>query len=97
MFRKPWRYSEVQYSDVFWRYANETEYADTLKQQLAAYSAESKAKDLKNAKKMEVRAKEIMRQDIKFGDIINSAKLDFSGTDSESESTQLGFSESFIF
>lgn len=95
MFRKPWKYNDVQYSDVFWKYAEETPFASKMKNQLESYSMEAKKNDYAKAKKMEVKAKEIMRQDIKFGDIIDTAKLEYiNPVEGEEEA---GYTESFIF
>ena len=42
MFRKPWHYSDVPYSDVFWKYAKETNYYDILQKDLDSYTDEQK-------------------------------------------------------
>ena len=40
---KPWHRSEVEYSDVFWKYADESCYSDTIREIKATYRQEKKA------------------------------------------------------
>ena len=75
MFRKPWHYADVPYSEEFWKYAKMTKFYDLLQDQLASYTDEQKAKDLEGVGKLVELTKKIIRQDIKFADIGAEAKL----------------------
>lgn len=69
MFRKPWHYRDVEYSDIFWKYAKETKYYDELKKELEAYTDEQRQKDAKGGENMVVMAENIMKSNQKFTDI----------------------------
>ena len=71
MFKKPWHYSDVEYSDVFWRYAKETKYFDTLQNALKTYTDEQKKEDAIKGEHMVIRANEILSSNQKFTDIEN--------------------------
>lgn len=73
MFRKPWHYSDVPYSDVFWKYAKKTKYYNTLQEELNNYSDEQKENDIKGADSMQKSSERILSQPSgKFIDIIDS-------------------------
>ena len=74
MFRKPWHYADVPYSDVFWKYAKETEYFDDLQKELASYSEEAKKADSEGGVKLVQYSDMIMTQDVKFVDIIKETE-----------------------
>ena len=69
MFRKPWHYRDVEYSDIFWKYAKETKYYDELKKELESYTDEQRQKDAKGAENMVAMAENIMKSNQKFTDI----------------------------
>lgn len=69
MFRKPWHYRDVEYSDIFWKYAKETKYYDELKKELEAYTDEQRQKDAKGGENMVAMAENIMKSNQKFTDI----------------------------
>ena len=69
MFRKPWHYKDVEYSDVFWKYAKETKYYDELQKELESYTDEQRQKDAKGGENMVVMAENIMKSNQKFTDI----------------------------
>ena len=69
MFRKPWHYRDVEYSDIFWKYAKETKYYDELKKELESYTDEQRQKDAKGGENMVVMAENIMKSNQKFTDI----------------------------
>lgn len=69
MFRKPWHYKDVEYADVFWKYAKETKYYDELQKELAAYTDEQRQKDAKGGENMVIMAENIMKSNQKFTDI----------------------------
>ncbi|WP_125767097.1 glycosyltransferase family 8 protein [Lapidilactobacillus wuchangensis] len=45
LFGKPWCYAEVPYADLFWQFADQTDYQDELRAQLAQYSPSQTAAD----------------------------------------------------
>lgn len=69
MFRKPWHYRDVEYSDIFWKYAKETKYYDELNKELESYTDEQRQKDAKGGENMVVMAENIMKSNQKFTDI----------------------------
>ena len=69
MFRKPWHYRDVEYSDIFWKYAKETKYYDELKKELESYTDEQRQKDAKGGENMVAMAESIMKSNQKFTDI----------------------------
>ena len=46
LFQKPWCYDNVQYEDVFWKYAKKTEYYDEIVEFKNNYSEEQKKSDM---------------------------------------------------
>lgn len=74
MFRKPWHYADVPYSDVFWKYAKRTAYYDELQKELASYPEESKKIDAEGGVKLVQYSDMIMTQDVKFVDIIKETE-----------------------
>ena len=73
MFRKPWHYSDVPYSDIFWKYAKETNYYDILQKDLDSYTDEQKKNDLDGASLMQENSQRIISlPDGKFIDIIDT-------------------------
>ncbi len=71
MYRKPWHYADVPYSNVFWRYAKETKYYELLQENMKKYSEKEKKDDIDAGVKLVKYSEEIMTQDIKFVDIID--------------------------
>lgn len=69
MFKKPWHYRDVEYSDIFWKYAKETKYYAELKKELESYTDEQRQKDTKGGENMVVMAENIMKSNQKFTDI----------------------------
>lgn len=45
MMWRPWKYDGITYGDIFWEYADQTPFAQTLRQMKETYSEEEKAKD----------------------------------------------------
>ena len=81
MYRKPWHYAEVPYSDLFWKYAQKTKYYEQLKNDLENYSQEQKDEDKLKHKKLIEQAKRITKEDLKFKDIIGETEEQFEGND----------------
>lgn len=69
MFRKPWHYDDVEYQDIFWKFAKETKYYDALQKELKSYTDEQKVADQKGAENMVIMANKIMNSNQKFVDI----------------------------
>lgn len=69
MFRKPWHYDDVPYSDVFWRYAKQTKYYDPLQEKLKNYTNEQKAADIAGVQGLVNLTNNIIKQDVKFVDV----------------------------
>lgn len=74
MFRKPWHYEDVPYSEVFWKYAKQTKYYDKLQKELKSYTEFDKAEDLEGVGKLVELTKRIIKQDIKFIDVADDIK-----------------------
>lgn len=69
MYRKPWHYADVPYSEVFWKYAEETKYYDELKQALEEYPEEAKNEDIVAGGKLVEYTKQIVKSEFKFADV----------------------------
>ena len=78
MYRKPWHYADVPYSEVFWNYAKETKYYDELKKALDEYPEEAKEQDVIAGGKLVEYTKQIVKQDFKFADIEDDDDLEDS-------------------
>jgi lipopolysaccharide biosynthesis glycosyltransferase len=64
MWSKPWHFDNIRLQEYFWKYAKMTCYYDDIKEVLANYTDEQRAKDLDNAKNLEKMAiNEIERPD----------------------------------
>ena len=87
MYRKPWHYEDVPYSESFWNYAKETKYYDELKQSLANYPEEAKKQDLIAGDKLVEYTKQIVKQEFKFADIEDDLEDDDDETEDVMEET----------
>ncbi len=87
MFRKPWHYEDVPYSDIFWRYAKKTQYYDFLQKQLEEYTDEQRKSDYEKAEILVQNANRIVREGLKFTDVIGDADNfeELEDTDDEAE------------
>lgn len=74
MFKKPWHYKEIPYSDVFWEYAKQTPYYEELMSQRDAYTEKEKKMDLEGVEKLLNYSEYVMEQPIKMVDIIQEAE-----------------------
>lgn len=45
LFSKPWCYDGIQYGELFWRYAEDSGYIDSIREYKASYSEEQKSSD----------------------------------------------------
>ena len=66
LFSKPWCYDNVPYGDVFWHYAEKTEYIDEIRAYKDAYSEAMKAKDRECAALLARRGAEIAEGELTF-------------------------------
>jgi lipopolysaccharide biosynthesis glycosyltransferase/1-acyl-sn-glycerol-3-phosphate acyltransferase len=64
MVAKPWHYADCRYAESFWRYAEETNVIDDLKNELASYTEEQRARDAESC----VRLMELARSESKRPD-----------------------------
>jgi len=73
MMRKPWHYKEVPYSDVFWNYAEKTNYYDALKQELKNYSKEQKQADMQGVVNLTKLSDKIVGNELQLVDVVHEA------------------------
>lgn len=66
LFAKPWCYDNVQYGDLFWKYAKDSGYYDELKAYKASYSDEQKESDNKCMALLLERGDSIWKTDVTF-------------------------------
>ena len=86
MFRKPWHYSDVPYSDVFWRYAKQTKYYEPLQEKLRTYTNEQKAADMAGVQGLVNLTNNIIKQDLKFVDVAHEVNyIDDEGYSGDEE------------
>ena len=83
-FRKPWHYSDVPYSDAFWRYAKDTKYYYVLQEELANYTDEQRKTDTEKASSLNGRTGEICKQELKLIDILDEANEVVENKDNDS-------------
>ena len=74
MFRKPWHYDDVPYSDTFWHYAKQTKYYEPLQEKLRSYTNEQKAADVAGVQGLVNLTNRIIKQDVKFVDVAHEVK-----------------------
>lgn len=86
MMRKPWHYADVPYSDIFWKYAKQTKFYESLQEQLKNYTEEQKQADMQGIKNLVNLTNNIIEQEIKFVDVVHETNMitdDTSFTDEE--------------
>ena len=71
MMRKPWHYKEVPYSNVFWKYAEKTNYYDSLKYELNNYTQDKIEADIQGVKNMEKLSNKIIASNLKLVDVVH--------------------------
>ena len=59
MFNKPWKYEGVQNEELFWEFADQTSFKETLLLHKSSYDENKQKKDIAAAKKLLASAKEI--------------------------------------
>lgn len=74
MMRKPWHYKEVPYSNVFWKYAEKTNYYDSLKYELNNYSQEQVMADMQGVENLTKLSDKIIRNDLQLIDVVHETK-----------------------
>ncbi len=72
LFAKPWNYKGIQYEDLFWKYAIRTAYYRDLKDELAGYTDEQKAQDMKCLEDMAAKGVRIAESEVNFRTIFES-------------------------
>ena len=72
LFSKPWCYDGIQYGDIFWEYAKESEYLENIKDFKNSYSDEQKASDEKCLALLTDRGVEIANSDVTFKKMFES-------------------------
>ena len=63
MFEKPWRYRDVLYGEIFWRYAEGTPYYDPLRLTLDGYTEFDRGLDCSKAKSLVINAASLSQKD----------------------------------
>lgn len=66
LFSKPWCYDGIQYSDIFWGYAEDSGYIDEIRAHKKAYTEDKKRADRECLELLIKRGTEIPEQDITF-------------------------------
>lgn len=66
LFAKPWCYDGIQYAELFWQYAKDSGYLETIRTAKAAYSDAQKAADSDCLRLLVQRGTEIQAQEITF-------------------------------
>ncbi len=72
LFAKPWCYDNIQYSDIFWEYAEGSPYRDVLRAEKDSFDEEKKAADRETLNFMLKRAIEISAGEVTFKKIYDS-------------------------
>lgn len=71
MMRKPWHYKEVPYSNVFWKYAEQTNYYDSLKHELNNYTQEQVNADMKGVENLTKLSDKIIANNLQLIDVVH--------------------------
>lgn len=66
LFSKPWLFDNVQYEDIFWKYAKKTKFYDDLVKIKETYTDEQRAHDMESMQAIVDRAVMIQSQDVTF-------------------------------
>ena len=75
MTRKPWHYEDVPYSGAFWKYAEKTEFCDSIKKEFISYTDEQRKSDQDVMKNLINLANKIIDQDVKIIDVIHETDI----------------------
>ena len=71
MMRKPWHYKEVPYSDVFWKYAEKTNYYNSLRYELNNYTQEQINGDMQGVINLTNLSDKIVKNDLQLIDVVH--------------------------
>lgn len=74
LFSKPWCYDGIQYGDVFWHYAEDSEYLEEIKAYKENYSDEQKESDAKCLALLTERGEAITHADVTFKKVFESGE-----------------------
>lgn len=72
LFSKPWCYDDIQYGDVFWHYAEDSGYIDTIKAHKESYTADKQQSDKECLELLVNRGMEIPKNDVTFRKMIEN-------------------------
>ena len=71
MMRKPWHYKEVPYSNVFWKYAEKTNYYESLKYELNNYTQEQINADMQGVENLTKLSDKILQNNMQLIDVVH--------------------------
>ena len=71
MMRKPWHYKEVPYSNVFWKYAEKTNYYDSLKNELNNYTQDQVKADIQGVENLTKLSDKIIKNNLQLIDVVH--------------------------
>ncbi len=74
LFFKPWHFSNIDYEDYFWSYANKSLFKDEILKEKENYSKENQQKDIDALDKLVQRTKDIVNQEVTFKNIFSNNK-----------------------
>lgn len=74
MYRKPWHYADVPYSECFWKYAKETPYYEELMKERESYTEQAKKADVEAGVNLVEYSKKIMKQEVKLVDVVGETE-----------------------
>lgn len=88
MMRKPWHYKDMPYSNVFWQYAQETNYYNSLKEELNNYTDSQKEADSIGVENLLNLSARISNKEIQLVDVIHETEkittdINFNAEDDE--------------
>ena len=74
LFSKPWCYDGVQYEEVFWKYARNSDFEDEIRTHKAMYTEDQKYSDQASTKRMMQMALEICNRPDTFRSVFESGR-----------------------
>ena len=77
MFKKPWRYTGVQYEEYFWQAARKTPFYDRIKKTLDGYTDDMRRHDEERAARLMSAAERLATEDGGFSHMLEAEELKF--------------------
>ena len=74
LFQKPWCYDNIQYENVFWKYAQKTSYYDKLVMHKNSYSDEQKKVDTDCLNIMITKAENMSQNEVTFKKVMDKGE-----------------------